>query len=122
MHILVPVLFYTSLGSVGKSLRVSNNIDQRHPVESVPAFFTFAISPQLLPASLMVFSRCSSAGLHGVLVLLFFGADTGVPVLANVSLCSPTLPSSTIGFDNDPAIAVVPGAFRFRDGGELACG
>jgi len=33
---------------------------------------TFAISAQLLPASLMVFSLCSSAAVHGVLVRLFF--------------------------------------------------
>jgi hypothetical protein len=34
---------------------------------------TFAISAQLLPASLMVLSLCSSAAVHGVLVRLFLG-------------------------------------------------
>jgi hypothetical protein len=45
---------------------------------------TFAISLQLFPASLIVLSRCSSAGVHGVLVLLFFtlGSCGGASVLA----------------------------------------
>ena len=75
----------------------------------------------------MVFSRCSSAGLHGVFVLLFFGAGAGAgaPVLPKGSRCSNPPPgpaSSVIGLDNEPVIVAVPGAFRFRDGGELACG
>ncbi len=38
---------------------------------------TFAISAQLLPASLICLSLSSSAGVHGVFVLFFFagGAD-----------------------------------------------
>jgi hypothetical protein len=40
---------------------------------------TFAISPQLLPASRIVFNLCSSPAVHGVLVLPFFlPASTGV--------------------------------------------
>jgi hypothetical protein len=40
---------------------------------------TFAISPQLLPASRIVFNLCSSLAVHGVLVLPFFlPASTGV--------------------------------------------
>lgn len=40
---------------------------------------TFAISLQLFPASRIVLSLCSSAGVHGVLVRLFFalGSWTG---------------------------------------------
>lgn len=36
-----------------------------------------AISLQLLPASRSVFNRCSSAGVHGVLVRPFFGPLDG---------------------------------------------
>ena len=36
-----------------------------------------AISLQLLPASRRVFSRCSSAGVHGVFVLPFFATGLG---------------------------------------------
>ena len=35
-------------------------------------FSTFAISLQLFPASLICFNLCSSAGVHGVFVRLFF--------------------------------------------------
>lgn len=45
---------------------------------------TFAISAQLLPASLIVLSLCSSAAVHGVLVRLFFA---GGCIVAAVS-CS----------------------------------
>lgn len=38
---------------------------------------TFAISLQLFPASLICFSRCSSAGVQGVLVRLFLGRGSG---------------------------------------------
>lgn len=41
---------------------------------------TFAISLQLFPASLIVFNRCSSAGVHGVFVLLFFATGGDVAV------------------------------------------
>ena len=73
----------------------------------------------------MVLSRCSSAGLHGVFVLLFLGAGAGALVPMKVSPCSPTPagpPRLAIGDDNDPVIVAAPGAFRFREGWELACG
>lgn len=38
---------------------------------------TFAISLQLFPASLIVLSLCSSAGVHGVFVRLFFLGSGG---------------------------------------------
>ena len=37
-------------------------------------FSTLAISPQLFPASRIVFNRCSSAGVQGVFVRARFGA------------------------------------------------
>lgn len=46
---------------------------------------TFAISLQLWPASRICFSLCSSAGVHGVFVRLFFafGSGTGVSASAD---------------------------------------
>ena len=88
---------------------------------------TFAISPQLFPASLITFSRCSSAGVHGVLVLLFLGGgideDTS---FASSPCCPPSLGSPRLvegivdGIGGMAAIGADPGALRFRDGGELA--
>ena len=67
---LVPVFFHAPFCSVGECLASSVQQDTR-PNQ----ILTFAISLQLLPASRIVFSRCSSAGVQGVLVLLFLGAD-----------------------------------------------
>jgi hypothetical protein len=48
---------------------------------------TFAISAQLLPASLIVFNLCSSAGVHGVFVRLFFaGGPIDEPMLGSSAL------------------------------------
>lgn len=67
----VPMFLHTSFGPDGKcllevSLFLQTDIHQRQK--------TFAISLQLLPASLISFNLCSSAGVHGVLVLFFLGA------------------------------------------------
>jgi hypothetical protein len=59
---------------------------------SVLAGKVFAISLQLLPASRSVLSRCSSAGVQGVLVLPFF-AMTGlgkVPMFRSPTSLAPT--------------------------------
>ena len=53
---------------------VQSELDVKYKLASS----TFAISPQLLPASLITFSRCSSWGVHGVFVLpglVFLGAS-----------------------------------------------
>ena len=77
----------------------------------------------------MTLSRCSSAGVHGVFVLLFFGGgideDTS---LASSPCCPPSLGSPRLveGMGDDiggmAANGADPGALRFRvcDGGELA--
>ena len=91
---------------------------------------TFAISPQLFPASLMTFNLCSSAGVHGVLVLLFLGGgiDEETSLASSACCCPLSLGSPRLveGIVEDiggiAAIGVDPGALRFRDGGELACG
>ena len=47
---------------------------------------TLAISAQLFPASRIAFSRCSSAGVHGVLVRLFLaGGGTGAEFASSVA-------------------------------------
>lgn len=87
---------------------------------------TFAISPQLLPASRIVLRRCSSPGVQGVLVLLFFGAVVGEIVSTKGSCNSPKPPGSPSpgGIDDKPPILDMPGAFLFLDAGEVAssCG
>lgn len=80
---------------------------------------TLAISLQLLPASRMLFSLLSSAGVHGVFVLPFFttGDDGGSD---DCSPASPVPPGSPYV---DVAAVVVaccivelePGAFRFLE-------
>ena len=55
---------------------------------------TFAISLQLLPASRMVFNLCSSAGVQGVLVLLFLAGGADVEDSAMVGVGSPKPPGS----------------------------
>ncbi len=84
---LIPVLFHTSFCSIWKRLEY---ISARCSAGllSLDLGLTLAISPQLFPASLMTFSRCSSAGLHGVFVLLFLGAGMGATCSASSSPCS----------------------------------
>jgi hypothetical protein len=64
---------------------------------------TFAISPQLLPASRIVFSLCSSVAVQGVFVLPFFlppssgGARTGAGFGGAASVEAVLLPSAGAG-------------------------
>ena len=53
---------------------------------------TLAISAQLFPASLICFSRSSSAGVQGVFVLLFLagGADAGVELVSSAIVAGGT--------------------------------
>jgi hypothetical protein len=85
---------------------------------SKPAFFirlgdqgdgTFAISPQLLPASRIVFSLCSSVAVQGVFVLPFFlpassgVALTGADVEGVGRVDAALVPSAGAeGLDGDP--------------------
>jgi hypothetical protein len=62
-------------------------------------FHTFAISAQLLPASLIFLSLCSSAAVHGVLVRLFF---TGGCIEADDVSCSGMADDAAI-LDDGPA-------------------
>ena len=88
---------------------------------------TFAISPQVFPASLITFSLCSSAGLHGVFVLLFFCTGTGAISSPPSSVCSSRFPGSPspggipepVGY---PDADNVPDTFGFLEGGELTAG
>lgn len=75
----------------------------------------------------MTFSRCSSAGVHGVLVLLFLGGGIDEDASLASSTCCPTSPGSprlvegiVDGIDGMAAIGADPGFLRFRVGGELA--
>jgi hypothetical protein len=53
---------------------------------ATPERLTLAISAQLFPASLMFFNLCSSAGVHGVFVRLFFaGGPMGEDVVLGSS-------------------------------------
>lgn len=85
--------------------------------------YTLAISLQLFPESLICLRRCSSAGVHGVFVRLFFGA-TGEDTSSGAAISSP---ASLIDVA-DPvgrSITVADmGALRFRDMGGLfgGCG
>lgn len=119
------MLFHTSFGSIRKSLVIHVQLVTIH-FAVCRASSTFAISPQLLCASLIVFSRCSSAGVHGVFVLLFFGAaidDIGSPMGSMGSMGSPNPPGSPIPVEGrDSPIDCMPGALRFREVGEVGSG
>lgn len=76
----------------------------------------------------MTFNRCSSAGVHGVFVLLFLGGggmDEEI-LLASSPCCPPSLGSPRLVEGIDDGIGGIaangadPGALRFRDGGELS--
>lgn len=75
----------------------------------------------------MTFSRCSSAGVQGVFVRLFFGGGIDEDAsLASSPCCPPSLGSPRLvegiddGIGGIAAIGADPGALRFREGGELA--
>ena len=111
------MLLDTALGTGRESLQRCLSDRVRRPV-NVGAR-TLAISLQLLPASRMLFSLLSSAGVHGVFVLPFFttGDDEGSD---DCSPASPVPPESPYA---DVAAVVVAccivelelGAFRFLE-------
>jgi hypothetical protein len=81
---------------------------------------TFAISPQLLPASRIVFSLCSSVAVQGVFVLPFFlptsprGAGAGVGFGGVASVGAALLPSAGAGgLEGDPG-GLVSGLLEAR--------
>ena len=71
----------------------------------------------------MTLSRCSSAGLHGVFVLFLFGtgavADSSVPASGGSWPLVCVSPPTEGGTEVMPEFGVVPGAFRFLEGGEV---
>jgi hypothetical protein len=105
---LIPVLLHTSFCSARERLRAK-------PQSMVCTFsciclsmhtrmfHTFAISAQLLPASLIFLSLCSSAAVHGVLVRLFF---TGGCIEANDVSCS-GIPDDAAILDDGPAAGAI---------------
>lgn len=81
---------------------------------------TFAISPQLLPASRIVFNLCSSVAVQGVFVLPFFlpassgGARTGAGFGGAASVGAALLPSAGAGgLEGDPG-GLVSGLLEAR--------
>ena len=106
---LIPMLLHAPLCSVRKGLICSFSTSRSLIYY---AFGTFAISPQVLPASRMVFNRCSSAGVHGVFVLALFG---GAGPWASSSFTSSSLGDRR----EDSGCCIVgnkePEAFLFRD-------
>ena len=70
------MLLDTSLSSAGERLSKRSQsklfMGACELLQTLRSHHTFAISAQLLPASLMVFSLCSSAAVQGVFVRLFF--------------------------------------------------
>lgn len=115
------MLFHTSFGPVREGLPAIRNDLPIHTF-----FLTFAISPQLFCASLIVLRRCSSAGVHGVFVRLFLGAFEGGIDSPRGSMESPRPPGSPNpvgGIDDNPGIPVMPGCLRFLDdGGDVGGG
>ena len=116
------MLFNASFSPIGERLR---NASTTHSGGTKLPSPTLAISPQLFPASLIIFSRCSSDGVHGVFVLLFFGACSWGDISAASSPSCPVAPGSPSAVEDIPDIpetGAVPGALRFLevDGGELA--
>lgn len=74
VHILVPVFLDTALGSRWEGLRNKDGqlwLVRVTRAEPGTQGHTLAISAQLEPESLICFRRSSSAGVHGVFVLLF---------------------------------------------------
>lgn len=93
----VPVLLHTALGPRWKGLSIVRrlHIDAHRTYE----LLTLAISPQLLPASRIVFNLCSSVAVQGVLVRPFFLAPSsatvanGADVVCAGSVAAVLLPS-----------------------------
>ena len=94
------MFFYAAFSSRGECLQVSAPLF-KHLFIRFPSQ-TFAISLQLLPASLICFNLCSSAGVHGVLVRPFFAG--GGPGISWVGV------AAVAGEGSAPAGATVDGA------------
>lgn len=90
------------------ALRVESHWDNE-TIRSM--MLTLAISLQLLPASRIVLSRCSSSGLHGVLVRPFFFALDGSAVDVAAFEAEATLALSLAA---DAIPACCPDVRRFR--------
>ena len=73
------------------------------------SYLTFAISPQLFPASRMAFSLCSSAAVHGVFVRPFFlTASSVVAASREAEVALSELTSSVIEAPTSEAAGSVP--------------
>ena len=72
----------------------------------------------------MLFSRLSSAGVHGVFVLLFFavGLRLGSPAEAEVPALPPGSPYSVDGIFGASVVMSEAAAFLFLEVGELSAG
>lgn len=117
----IPMFLDTALCAIRECL--IHDFSHFHIQGSNPP--TFAISLQLLPASRIVFSLCSSAGVHGVFVLLFFGGGADNDDSAKVGDGSPRPPVSPKAEEvmgGDPAVIEDPGALRFLEDGGLVGG
>jgi len=102
------MLFHTSFGSARERLRTNLQFVVCTLSCTCLSMYTwmchtFAISAQLLPASLIFFSLCSSAAVHGVLVRLFF---TGGCMEADDVSCSGMLDDAAI-LDDGPATGAI---------------
>lgn len=119
------MLLHAPFGSVWESL-FNYMISQPIYQESQCSFvYTFAISPQLFPASLIVLRRCSSAGVQGVFVRLFLGAVVGDNVSIIGSFKSPSPPGSPSPVEVIEAMPVMFDmcvVFRFLEFGVLSNG
>src|SRR6186713_2106066 len=69
---------------MGLKIRLITELSGRSIILESVSLGTFAISLQLLPAFLIIFSLWSSAGVHGVLVRLFLalGSSAGMSLVA----------------------------------------
>lgn len=112
---LVPMLLYTTLGSCRESLRRVPAVRDMRTSRILyrESLRTLAISLQLRPASRMVFKRCSSSAVQGVLVRPFFfgGGSTGAGrALGSASMAPPA------GFSG---VAIIAEELVVGDGGRL---
>jgi hypothetical protein len=109
MTYLIPVLLHTAFCPARKRLKASLSLSPS--LYFVPLlmlsrtskkFHTFAISAQLLPASLIVLSLCSSAAVHGVLVRLFFaGGCMGGDDVSGSAMLDEGPAAGAMGLDSD---------------------
>jgi hypothetical protein len=117
---LIPVLLDTSFCPAGKCLlNKFQSMTFTFPCSCSHTwtFHTLAISAQLLPASLIVFSLCSSAAVHGVLVRLFLaGGCIGADGVSGSAMLDEGPAAGAMGLDE-----VGPEARRFTLRGLAGC-